>query len=211
MILCLSILYSGSICSSVLHAPYTFGRTHFVVGAPIDPVTRTHEPPVAHDEATRAYFSPDDDLQRLLCERIAHENEAIDIAIFSFTDKRIANALMQAHKRGIAIRIVTDKSALHDRFSKVPLLLESGIPVYVYDVHYKKGPATLSNLMHNKFVLFKRNKQYRTCVWTGSFNFTRSAALSNQENVVESESFVLSMQFSDQFERLIARCKRVQT
>ncbi len=195
-----------------MHAPGTFGKTHFIVGVPPERITQEVLIEPKDDGFCCAYFSPDDDLQKLLCDHITNEQEAIDIAIFSFTDKKIAEALIGAHTKGIRIRIVTDPSGIHDRFSKIFFLQENGIPIYVYNVRYKKkAPATLSDIMHNKFVIFKKNSMQRSYVWTGSFNFTKSATLSNQENVMVSEQRSLVKQYNTQFNRLISRSKRLRS
>jgi len=176
------------------------------------PEGTTHSPPVKKQKRSPsccAYFSPDDNLQQLLCDYINQEKEGIDVAIFSFTHKKIAEALMHAHKNGIKVRIITDPSSAHDRFSKIYLLQECGIPIYLYNLHYtEKVAGTFSNIMHNKFVVFKNNNHKKAYVWTGSFNFTKSAALSNQENVLVIEHAHIIKKYSDQFERLLTRCKR---
>ena len=194
-----------------MHAPSSFGKTHFIVGVPPEHIIQEVIEP-KDDGTCCAYFSPDDDLQKLLCDHITNEQEAIDIAIFSFTDKKIAEALIRAHTQGIRVRIVTDPSGVHDRFSKILFLQENGIPIYVYNVRYKKkARATLNDIMHNKFVIFKKNNMQRSSVWTGSFNFTKSATLSNQENVMVSEQRLLVKQYNAQFSRLLSRSKRLRS
>ena len=206
------MVITNSAYAYTMHAPGTFGKTHFIVGVPPERITQEVLIEPKDDGSCCAYFSPDDDLQKLLCDHIANEQEAIDIAIFSFTDKKIAEALIGAHTKGIRIRIVTDPSGVNDRFSKIFFLQENGIPIYVYNLRYKKkAPATLSDIMHNKFVIFKKNSMQRSYVWTGSFNFTKSATLSNQENVMVSEQRLLVKQYNAQFSRLLSRSKRLRS
>jgi len=54
--------------------------------------------------------------------------------------------------------------------------------------------------MHNKFVIFSCNVGNKTLLWTGSFNFTKSAQLRNQENVVVLDDPCIIEKYEKQFE-----------
>jgi phosphatidylserine/phosphatidylglycerophosphate/cardiolipin synthase-like enzyme len=43
---------------------------------------------------------------------IAKAKRSIDLCIFSFTNDDLANEILAAHKRGVAVRIVTDDEAM---------------------------------------------------------------------------------------------------
>jgi len=58
----------------------------------------------------RAYFSPDDGLEKKLIELIDHEQASMKIAVFQFTNGQIAHAIKRAQQRGVTIEIVTDSS-----------------------------------------------------------------------------------------------------
>jgi len=192
-----------------------FGKTHFIIGMkkPIQQMLLSTAPTTAQKifspTNTNAYFAPDDNLEDILCQYIAREHEAIDIAVYSFTNKRIAQALIDAHKKGVAIRIVTDQYGIRDRFSKIQFLQENNIPIFVYNPMYRgKSSATLNDAMHNKFLIFKKNNGEMPCVWTGSFNFTKSATKSNQENVLTTQENTVVQKYVAQFNRLLQRCKK---
>jgi phosphatidylserine/phosphatidylglycerophosphate/cardiolipin synthase-like enzyme len=131
----------------------------------------------------RALFSPDDDVKSVLIGLINEEKSQISMAIFSLTDKDIAQALLEAHDRNVIVEIVTDRTTCMAEYSKIPLLAKKGITLYVYpkvkDID-KRG----SSLMHNKFIIFSSSLRNKTLLWTGSFNLSRAASYSNQENVV---------------------------
>lgn len=187
-----------------LKVPPNFGKTNFIVGLPAEYHVDQVDAPYNDQNCIReVYFSPDDDLQQKLISYIDKEKKAIYLAIFSFTDKEIAQALSSAHKRGVDVQVVADPSFLTDRFTKISFLEMQGVPIYMYDP--KQSPnhkATYSNLMHNKFVLFENNIDNRSLVWTGSFNFTKSARLSNQENVVVLSHPEIVAQYKEQFAAL---------
>ncbi len=189
-----------------LKAPANFGKTNFIVGLPAEympQVAQVDTAPSDQNCIREVYFSPDDDLQQKLINYIEKEKKAIYLAIFSFTDKAIAQALSAAHKRGVDVQVIADPSFLTDRFTKISFLEIEGVPIYMYDP--KQSPnhkATYSNIMHHKFVLFEDNIDNRPLVWTGSFNFTKSARLSNQENAVVLNHPEVVTKFKRQFAEL---------
>ncbi len=195
----------------VLRVPDNFGKTNFIIGMPSSYATTSYSDDRLYEDEPRenqyvvneAYFSPDDDLQQKLIDYIKYEQQGIKLAIFSFTDKDIADALINAHKRGVKIEVVADAGLLADRFGKIACLQESGIDIYLYDPSQaRRDVKTLSHIMHNKFVLFQKNRGDRALIWTGSYNFTKSARLSNRENVVVLDNSDIIAKFNRQFERL---------
>lgn len=96
--------------------------------------------------------------------------QSIIVAAYSFTSKPIAKALVDAHKRGVRVQVVLDKSQRTERYSSATFLSNMGIPVRI-DSRYA--------IMHNKFMVIDGKT-----VETGSFNYTSSAARRNAENVI---------------------------
>lgn len=120
-------------------------------------------------------FVPDTNVKTLLVGLIQNERESIYGALFRLSDKDVVQALCDAHRRGVKIKLVVDCSGLQDRYEKISLLVKSGI-----DVHQYKVPTST---LHHKFFIFGNNNYYGPIVWTGSANATQSGLLKNQENV----------------------------
>lgn len=196
---------------TLLEVPVTFGKTHFIVGLAQEEVAPRKAEVVYTDgecSVNEAYFSPDDDLQQKLIHLIENEKKGIYLAVFSFTDKPIADALLRAKKRGVEVEIVVDPGFLHDRYTKVDMLRAKGVPIFVYDPKKSRNNrSTLSNIMHNKYAIFLDNIDGPK-VWTGSFNFTKSARLSNQENVVVLNHPRIVNRYLDKFHELKKRTVR---
>jgi phosphatidylserine/phosphatidylglycerophosphate/cardiolipin synthase-like enzyme len=202
------IALCAALCFFYPHATSeNLGKTHFIIGVPHE-VLAHMQPSKKEGSSCCAYFAPDDNLQQVLCSYIDQEQEAIDIAIYSFTNKHIAEAIINAYNRGVTIRLISDPSWLSDNYSKIHLLQTHGIPIHVYNVHYSKKKAISRNIMHHKFIIFKKNKDGRSYVWTGSYNFTRAATLHNQENALIISKNRTVRQFQAQFERLLGRCRQ---
>jgi phosphatidylserine/phosphatidylglycerophosphate/cardiolipin synthase-like enzyme len=121
---------------------------------------------------TSAYFSPKGGCTREIVNLINNSQRSIDIAIYSFTSSRIAKALIDAHNRGVRIRVIIDEGNGKSRFCVGPLLESAGI-----EVRYKRGSG--GGLMHNKYAIYDGK-----VLSTGSFNWTGSAERRNDENLV---------------------------
>ena len=119
---------------------------------------------------SRAYFSPGEDCLRQIRELLLQARSSIDICVFTITDDRITDAIINAHRRGTRLRIISDDDKSFDRGSDIMRLSESGV-----EIRIDKTP----HHMHHKFAVFDS----RTLL-TGSYNWTRSAARDNEENLV---------------------------
>ena len=118
------------------------------------------------------YFSPRGGCTRAIISEINRAKNHIDVAVFSFTSKPIARALIKAHNRGVRIRVIIDQGTARSKNCVGPVLEAAGIPV-----RYKKGNG--GGLMHHKYAVIDG----KTLI-TGSFNWTISAEKRNDENLV---------------------------
>lgn len=182
------------------------GKTHFIVGLPPEKIAQKHSSCAPTNipgllqckdgSFKHALFSPEDDVQKILLELIGQEKDYILVAVFSFTDGAIAQALIDAKKRGVTVEVITDISCMRDKFSKIGFLKEQGVKVFVYN---PKNLSILNNIMHHKFVLFGNNIENKPLLWTGSFNFTKSANVNNQENILILDELPLIERYRKQF------------
>ncbi len=135
-------------------------------------------------------FSPRDDCAARIQSMIRGATSAIDICVFTITDDGIAAEILQAHKRGKRVRIVSDNEKADDRGSDIFHLIESGVPTALdRDGH-----------MHHKFAVFDRARSI-----TGSYNWTRGAARFNHENLLISHDPIVSKALLSEFEQLWTR------
>ncbi|CAI1241282.1 Phospholipase D precursor [Serratia ficaria] len=91
---------------------------------------------------------------------------------YSFTAPEVVRALIQAHRRGVDVKVVLDDKGNRNRSGQAAMntLVNAGIPVRT-NSHYA--------ILHDKVMIVDG----RT-VETGSMNFTRSGATRNSENVL---------------------------
>jgi phosphatidylserine/phosphatidylglycerophosphate/cardiolipin synthase-like enzyme len=155
-----------------------------------------------HNHIHKAFFSPDDDVKEILVGLINMEKKHIRCAIYMLTEKEIAQAFINAHKRGVILEFVVDRAYASDKFSKVSQLANNQLSVWVYQTSVDE---TNGSIMHDKFCIFEENIAHKSILWTGSYNFTRRASSSNQENVVVLDDHELIERFKAQFEILKKR------
>lgn len=142
----------------------------------------------SRDVVTEACFSPDDDCPRRIASLLNQAKQRVEICVFTVTDDRISEAISDAHKRGVQIRIITDDDKSEDLGSDVRRLRDQGI-----DVRMDRSAFH----MHHKFAIFDGGK-----LLNGSYNWTRGAAEKNEENFVITGDPRLVHSFSKVFEKL---------
>ena len=125
---------------------------------------------LAQAGSIRVYFSPNGGCTDAILCQIDQAKTEILLQAYSFTGKPIAQALIRAHKRGVKISAVLDKSNRGRKYSAATFLKNMGIPVYIDDKHA---------IAHNKIMIIDNR-----VVITGSFNFTAAAENRNAENLV---------------------------
>lgn len=141
--------------------------------------------------AHSAYFTPGDACLRKLRELCTAARQQLDICVFTLADDRLSEEVIAAHRRGVRVRIVSDNDKRWDSGSDIAQLAAAGI-----EIRLDQGPAH----MHHKFALFDGR-----LLANGSFNWTRSASSSNDENLVVSNDAYLLRCFAGQFETLWQR------
>ncbi len=141
-------------------------------------------------------FSPDRGATELVIKAIGEAKSSIRVAAYSFTSKPISMALLEAHNRGIDVRVVVDKSQATARYTAATFLANQHVPVRV-DYNY--------SIMHDKFVVIDGQT-----VETGSFNFTQSASVRNAENVlVLRDDPAVAARYTAEWERLWAESEEM--
>jgi phosphatidylserine/phosphatidylglycerophosphate/cardiolipin synthase-like enzyme len=148
-------------------------------------------------------FSPDENVHDLLLTLIKAEKEKMRIAIFSFSDVIILRALQDALKNKVLVEVIVDRGCIADRYSKINDLYKSGAKIYVYNPSYSNK---VMGLMHHKFIIFLKNYTNSGLLWTGSYNFTKSARYHNQENVVVMNRKGAVNRYNKQFDHMLECC-----
>ena len=75
-----------------------------------------------------AFFFPNMANIKKMVNYIAKAKSSIDLCIFSFTNDDLANEILAAHKRGVAVRIITDDEAMKGKGADTQRMADGGIP-----------------------------------------------------------------------------------
>jgi phosphatidylserine/phosphatidylglycerophosphate/cardiolipin synthase-like enzyme len=127
--------------------------------------------PQSTEIATHAHFSPFGGCTAAIVDQIDSAKSSIHVASYVFTSKTIADALIQAKKRGVQVAIVIDSHGKNCIGSVVPFMETNGIEIYEDDRH---------EIFHNKFIIIDSIR-----LVLGSFNYTGQAESRNAENILE--------------------------
>ena len=137
-----------------------------------------------------AHFSPGTDCLAAIQQQLKSARRRLDLCVFTLSDDRITEEVLAAHRRGVALRFITDNDKEFDAGSDVNRLRQQGVPMVVdrTDAH-----------MHHKFAIIDE-----AWLLNGSYNWTRSACEHNEENVIVTNDPGLVRQFQGQFDALWA-------
>ena len=126
-------------------------------------------------------------LEKRLVARLTDAAERIDAALYHLNSAPIADALIEAHNRGVQVRMVTETDNIDEK--AIGRLQEVGIPI--------ADDGDPDSYMHHEFIVI--DERY---VWTGSYNTTYNGAYKNNNNVIFIDSVPLAYNFAQEFREL---------
>jgi phosphatidylserine/phosphatidylglycerophosphate/cardiolipin synthase-like enzyme len=115
-------------------------------------------------------FTPGGRCTDMIVQALGAARQRVLVQAYSFTSAPIAKALLEAHKRGVQVQVILDKSQRTDKYSAADFLANQGVPTRIDAEHA---------IAHNKVLLIDAET-----VVTGSFNFTKAAQEKNAENLL---------------------------
>ena len=134
----------------------------------------------AADMVVQACFSPQGKCSTHILREIDTAQKELLVAVYAFTNDELASALVQAKKRGVAVQVVVDREFdLANESSKGKFFEAQKIPLRRVSGAKSKNQEKDAGLMHQKFAVIDRR-----IVFTGSYNWTRSADNLNDENLL---------------------------
>jgi len=133
-------------------------------------------------------FSPEEDCLEMILTALSGAKESVEIAMFAFTDNRIAHYLKILSSKGVKIRIVADR--------------EWNLSSIYSDIEELSRYADIrldgcSGLLHEKFIIVDDR-----ILLTGSYNYTAAAQNKNDEFLFRTTDHSLLEPFRSHFERL---------
>jgi phosphatidylserine/phosphatidylglycerophosphate/cardiolipin synthase-like enzyme len=117
-----------------------------------------------------ALFSPQDNIEQAIVAAIGRANKQILVQAYLLTDNKISDALIAAHKRGVAVQVMLDAERSKTKASDVQRMSDAGIEVRL-ETAYENA--------HNKVMILDG-----ALLISGSYNFTYAAQFKNAENIM---------------------------
>lgn len=129
-------------------------------------------------QGVTVYFSPRGGATEAVVEALRGATNSVLVQAYSFTSAPIAQALVDAHRRGVPVQVILDKSQRTEKYSEADFLKHNGIATQIDAAHA---------IAHNKIMIIDGY-----LVLTGSFNFTKAAEEHNAENLLVINDAVLA-------------------
>jgi competence ComEA-like helix-hairpin-helix protein len=144
----------------------------------------------------------------LIASKLKKAQSAIELALFVFSEQKLANVLELEHQQGVKIKALIDPEfAFRDYSEGLDML---GVAVsekckYESDNHPWQAPITtvgipqlpIGDKLHHKFGIIDNN-----VVITGSHNWSAAANYQNDETLLIVQSSTIAAHFIKEFERL---------
>jgi len=140
------------------------------------------------DTNINAYFSPEDDIERIICKRVKKAKKSIHFMAFSFTSDGIGEEMIRAHKRGVMVSGIFEKRGSGSKYSEYVKMKLEGMPVVV-----DKNPYS----MHHKVIIIDG---FRVIV--GSYNYSKNASKRNDENILIVDNKKIAERYMSEFNML---------
>ena len=131
------------------------------------------------------YFAPSPKISSALCAFLRSAVRSIDVCAFDIGLEAVADTLIEAKKKNIKVRVVTDTDYL--KRNALGRISKAGISI----VSDRK-----KSLMHNKFIVV--DSRY---VWTGSYNLTDNGTWKNDNNAIVFESPAVAAGYQARFDQ----------
>ena len=116
------------------------------------------------------HYSPKGGCTDAVVREVQRARREILMQAYSFTSKPIADALVEAKKRGVHVEILLDRSNEQETYNEIGHMIEQGVAPLIDAQHA---------IAHNKIMIIDR-----ATIITGSFNFTHQAEAENAENLL---------------------------
>lgn len=149
-----------------------------------------------------SYFTPDIRAAFLNC--IENETEGLRGAFFRFTLYDAAQSIVKGiQERDITAKLVVDGKHTSDDFcSPLKLIIQGGGKVFLASKNRFENKPGKFEIMHHKFMIFRKNIEGKKLLWTGSWNATGQASDKNCENVIVTNDPNMIAKFEEEMIKL---------
>jgi len=142
------------------------------------------------------YFSPEDDVDDRIIAAIGRARRRIRFMAFVFTSDAIADAMLERAEDGVVVQGVMESRNVNGQYDEYQRLQSAS-----HDVLLDGNPY----IMHHKVIIIDDET-----VILGSYNFSRSAEISNDENVLIIHDPAVASLFVEEFGRIYQQARTAE-
>ena len=99
------------------------------------PSPAIQHPAYAQAPVWSVYFSPKGGCIEAIVKELDKAQKSVLVQAYSFTSAPIAKALLNAHKRGVKVVVILDKSQSTEKYTNAPFLAKSGVSIKIDSAH----------------------------------------------------------------------------
>jgi len=115
-------------------------------------------------------FSPQGGCTEAIRQQIVKARSEVLVQAYAIGSPILTQALVDAHKRGVRVQVIIDKSDRQEGLTPPAIMANAGIPVFLDGIHA---------VANNRVIIIDRE-----FVVTGSFNFNKASEELNAENLL---------------------------
>jgi competence ComEA-like helix-hairpin-helix protein len=144
----------------------------------------------------------------LINQTLETATNSVDMALFVFSEQRLANTLENRHQENVNIRVLIDRNFAHRPYSEgldmMGVALSNKCKYEVNNQPWKNPITTVAvpslakgDLLHHKFAVIDHQ-----IVITGSHNWSEAANYGNDETLLFIDNSVIAAHYQREFERV---------
>lgn len=146
------------------------------------------------DKPVYFFLGPSPTMEKAVVAFISSASKTLDVCVYDLNLPEFAQAMLDAHKRGVKVRVIVSEENAAKAYAVADQLKEME----------KLGILTLahnrSGLMHNKFMIADGER-----VWTGSYNLTRNCSRFNDNHAIVLESAELAENYEMEWQEIFEK------
>ena len=142
------------------------------------------------------FFESEGQVRERMIELVREAEESVYFMAFSYTDDDISKAMIDRHRADVEVRGVFESRNARGTGSDFEALLKAKVTVLTDGNPY---------VMHHKVIIVDE-----AIVITGSYNFSKSAADRNDENVIIIHNRAIAAQYGAEFERVYKQAQEAE-
>ncbi len=137
-------------------------------------------------------FSPSEEIFDEILDVLKSATDEVYIAMYAFSDWRLALTLVWLDERGVRIHVLADSKWNTSRFSVLNDMRQ-------FNFTACENPY---GLLHDKYMIIDPNRE-NAAVVIGSYNFTKSAQLKNNEVILVLRSRKIAKLYVENFKKIL--------